>query len=76
MTAGLAHEVRNPLNAAKLQLELLERRLRRQVDDPKLTEPVGLVRHEYQRLTDLLSQFLLFAKLPELHHFYPEKSKP
>ena len=27
MTAGLAHEVRNPLNAAKLQLELLERRL-------------------------------------------------
>ncbi len=33
--AGLAHEVRNPLNAAKLQLELLERRLRRQLgDDP------------------------------------------
>ena len=46
MSAGLAHEVRNPLNAAKLQLELLERRLRRQADDPRLTEPTGLAQKE------------------------------
>ena len=39
LTAGLAHEVRNPLNAAKLQLELLDRRLRREHDDPRLTQP-------------------------------------
>ena len=66
MSAGLAHEVRNPLNAAKLQLELLERRLRRQLDDAKMIEPVGLARQEIQRLTELLNDFLSFARPPEL----------
>lgn len=67
MSAGLAHEVRNPLNAAKLQLELLERRLRRHTDDPKLTEPTELAQKEIERLTELLNEFLSFARPPELH---------
>ncbi len=67
MTAGLAHEVRNPLNAAKLQLELLERRLRRSTDDPKLVEPSELAQKEIERLTALLNDFLAFARPPELH---------
>jgi signal transduction histidine kinase len=67
LSAGLAHEVRNPLNAARLQLELLERRLRRAVDDPKLVEPSELANHEIERLTDLLDDFLAFARPPELH---------
>lgn len=68
LSAGLAHEVRNPLNAARLQLELLERRLRRQVgDDSKLTEPTQLANHELERLTNLLNDFLSFARPPELH---------
>ena len=67
MTTGLAHEVRNPLNAAKLQLELLERRVRRQGDDPKLTEPIELAHHEIQRLTEMLNDFLAFARPPALH---------
>jgi len=67
MTAGLAHEVRNPLNSAKLQLELLERRLRRGHDDPKLLEPSELAQKEIERLTELLNDFLTFARPPELH---------
>jgi signal transduction histidine kinase len=67
MSAGLAHEVRNPLNAAKLQLELLERRLRRHTDDPRLTEPTELAQKEIERLTVLLNEFLIFARPPELH---------
>ncbi len=67
MSAGLAHEVRNPLNAAKLQLELLERRIRRQSSDPKMIEPVELVHQEIQRLTEMLNEFLSFARPPELH---------
>jgi signal transduction histidine kinase len=68
LSAGLAHEVRNPLNAARLQLELLERRLRRQFgDDPKLVEPSELANHEIARLTTLLDDFLAFARPPELH---------
>jgi len=67
MSAGLAHEVRNPLNAAKLQLELLERRLRRECDDPKLLEPTDLAQREIERLTALLNDFLTFARPSELH---------
>jgi two-component system, NtrC family, sensor histidine kinase HydH len=68
LSAGLAHEVRNPLNAARLQLELLMRRLRRQLgDDPKFLEPTELAEHEISRLTELLNDFLSFARPPELH---------
>jgi signal transduction histidine kinase len=67
LTAGLAHEVRNPLNAAKLQLELLERRLRRGTDDARLIEPGELAQKEIERLTLLLNEFLAFARPPELH---------
>lgn len=68
LSAGLAHEVRNPLNAARLQLELLERRLRRQLgDDSKLIEPTEIANHELVRLTNLLNDFLSFARPPELH---------
>jgi signal transduction histidine kinase len=67
MTAGLAHEVRNPLNAAKLQLELLERRLRRGSPDERLTQPAQLAQTEIVRLTELLNDFLAFARPPELN---------
>ena len=62
LTAGLAHEVRNPLNAAKLQLELVSRRIKRQGDDPKLSEPTRLVHDELERLTRLLNELLSFAR--------------
>jgi signal transduction histidine kinase len=68
LSAGLAHEVRNPLNAARLQLELLDRRIRRQFgDDNRLTEPTALANIELERLTNLLNDFLSFARPPELH---------
>lgn len=67
MTAGLAHEVRNPLNAAKLQLELLDRRLRRETTDDRLTQPAELAQMEIVRLTELLNDFLAFARPPELN---------
>ncbi len=66
MSAGLAHELRNPLNAAKLQLELLERRLRRELDDPRLLEPTDLAQKEIERLTALLNDFLTFARPSQL----------
>jgi len=68
LSAGLAHEVRNPLNAARLQLELLERRLRRQLGaESPLIEQTVLAGHEIERLTELLNDFLAFARPPELH---------
>jgi signal transduction histidine kinase len=61
LCAGLAHEVRNPVNSAKLQLELAMRRLRRG-GDATLLEPVELADHEIGRLTTLVDEFLAFAQ--------------
>jgi two-component system sensor histidine kinase HydH len=66
LTAGLAHEVRNPLNSALLQLELLERRLRRAGAPANFIEPVEQVSHELERLTRLLNDFLAFARPSQL----------
>lgn len=63
MAAGLAHEIRNPLNAAHLQLTLAERRLQRadvDVEGAKLA--VGVADAEMQRLSALVRDFLDFAR--------------
>jgi len=63
LTTGLAHEIRNPLNAAKLQLELLGRRARRL--DPvggQLDGPVRIVKDELGRLSRLAEEFLSLAR--------------
>lgn len=62
LSAGLAHEVRNPLNAAQLQLQLLARRLRRSGAEDSLLEVTGLVDGEIRRLSQLLQEFLDFAR--------------
>jgi signal transduction histidine kinase len=69
LTAGLSHEIRNPLNAAALQLTVLERRLRK-LDpawQPPLLEPLTLVRDEIRRLEHILQDFLQFARPTPLH---------
>jgi signal transduction histidine kinase len=64
MTAGLSHEIRNPLNAAALQLSVLERRVRKLPDGQQgaLLEPLLLVRDEIRRLDHILEDFLQFAR--------------
>ncbi len=68
MTAGLSHEIRNPLNAAGLQLSVLERRIKRSPpsEQEPLLEPLRLVRDEIGRLEHLLEDFLQFARPREL----------
>ncbi|MEW5740325.1 MAG: ATP-binding protein [Myxococcota bacterium] len=64
LTAGLSHEIRNPLNAAALQLTVLERRVHKldpSVQRP-LLQPLTLVRDEIRRLEHILQDFLQFAR--------------
>jgi signal transduction histidine kinase len=62
LAAGLAHEVRNPLNSASLQLTLLERRLDRG-DDPASVRPIAqIIKSEIDRLDRLVREFLAFAQ--------------
>jgi PAS domain S-box-containing protein len=62
VSAGLAHEIRNPLNAATLQLQLLERRVKRVSEDARVLEPLETVREEIARLGHLVTDFLTFAR--------------
>jgi len=64
MTAGLSHEIRNPLNAAALQLSVLERRIHRLAKDAQvpLLEPLTVVKDEIRRLDHILEDFLQFAR--------------
>jgi signal transduction histidine kinase len=62
LAAGLAHEVRNPLNSASLQLTLLERRLDRG-DEPTSVLPIAqIIKSEIDRLDRLVREFLAFAQ--------------
>ena len=62
LAAGLAHEVRNPLNSASLQLTLLERRLDRG-DEPGTVLPIAhIIKSEIDRLDRLVREFLAFAQ--------------
>jgi signal transduction histidine kinase len=62
LAAGLAHEVRNPLNSASLQLTLLERRLDRG-DEPAAVLPIAeIIKSEIDRLDRLVREFLAFAQ--------------
>lgn len=63
LAAGLAHEIRNPLNGAHLHLTLVERALSRggplHAED---LESLGVVGVEIRRLGDLVNDFLQFAR--------------
>jgi len=65
LAAGLAHEIRNPLNSAHLQLTLVERRMARG-DDPdsraRASEAVHVVQQELRRLGVMVEDFLAFAR--------------
>lgn len=66
LSIGFAHELRNPLNSAKLQLDVLERRIRRVTDQPTVAEPAALARQEIERLCELVEDFLAYAQPPPL----------
>jgi len=66
VAAGLAHEIRNPLNAMSLNLELLEEQLRSAprggVPPASAAELAESARHETGRLAKLLTDFLAYAR--------------
>jgi polar amino acid transport system substrate-binding protein len=70
-TAGLAHEIRNPLNSVNLQLLLLERRIHdgSKFSESESIELIDIVREEVSRLDNLVTEFLFFAKPlnPDFH---------
>jgi PAS domain S-box-containing protein len=63
LAAGLAHEIRNPLNGASLHVEVLDRALARARDvSPAAYDATSVLRAEIRRLSSLVSDFLDVAR--------------
>ena len=62
VATGLAHEIRNPLNAMSLNLELLEEQLEKGTSGLSTAELAAATRVETGRLARLLSDFLSYAR--------------
>jgi signal transduction histidine kinase len=65
LTSGVAHEVKNPLNAMRIHLELLKTRLAGA--QPEARENLNVIAHEIQRLDRVVQGFLKFVRPQELH---------
>ncbi len=62
LAAGLAHEIRNPLNGAQLHVAFLERAIVKKGSDAGMLEAVNVVNDEIKRLANLVTDFLDFAR--------------
>jgi PAS domain S-box-containing protein len=63
LAAGLAHEIRNPLNGANLHVSVLDRALARTRDvPPAAREATDVLRAEIRRLSALVTDFLEVAR--------------
>ncbi|HXK18685.1 MAG TPA: ATP-binding protein, partial [Polyangiaceae bacterium] len=62
LAAGLAHEIRNPLNGAQLHVAFLERAIKRKGDEQDMLEATRVVGDEIKRLALLVTEFLDFAR--------------
>jgi signal transduction histidine kinase len=66
IAAGVAHEVRNPLNALQINLGILEQELSEIVPDRRshVFEVIARIAGELRSLDDFVTEFLRFARPP------------
>ncbi|MGE0453265.1 MAG: PAS domain-containing sensor histidine kinase [Vicinamibacteria bacterium] len=66
LAAGVAHEVRNPLNSLQINVGILEQELGELLPDRSahVFEVLGGIASEIKRLDDFVSEFLRFARAP------------
>jgi len=62
LAAGLAHEIRNPLNGAQLHVSFLERAIKRKANEVEMLDATRVVGDEIKRLANLVTEFLDFAR--------------
>ncbi len=60
LAAGVAHEIGNPLNSLDIQLQLMQRRIKKLPAKAKdeFEESIGVARQEVARLDHIITQFL------------------
>jgi signal transduction histidine kinase len=63
LTAGIAHEIKNPLNATMIHLELLRMRV---ANEPEALQHVGVIADQVRRLDEVVQGFMKFTRPEDL----------
>ena len=75
LASGLHHEIKNPLTALSIHVQLLEKRLRDPAPRKPVDELIGVVKSEVLRLNGVLESFRDFASLQRLTSGRPTSSR-
>jgi signal transduction histidine kinase len=70
LTSGVAHEIKNPLNAISMRLDLLHTRLvspHEQLSDEEMARELEFISKEVLRLDHVVKTFLDFSRPMEVH---------
>ena len=67
LAGGVAHEIRNPLNAIRVIIQRLEREFKPQSDEAEYTELTSVIRKETDKINESVRNFLTLARPPVLH---------
>ncbi len=67
LTGGVAHEIKNPLNAIALRLDFLRAKLDERGEEEELVKDIDVLSREVQRLDRVVKTFLDFSRPVEVH---------
>ncbi len=67
VAAGVAHEIKNPLNAIVIYLELLKKEIAKEKPEKqKIAKKLNVVEEEIERLSDMATEFLSYSNVAPL----------
>ncbi len=66
LAAGLQHEIKNPLAALALHIQLLGERLATETDDAEVNESLSILNAEVKRIGDVLDGFRNYASINDI----------
>jgi PAS domain S-box-containing protein len=77
MAAGLAHEIRNPLNSLALTAQYMEQLFppKTEEDKAEFLECLGIIKRKMEELNESVEDFLQFARPPQMSFSKVELSK-
>lgn len=75
LASGVAHEIRNPINAISMIAQRFGKEFKPQTDENEYFELTRVIKSEAQRINNIIKQFLNFARPPKLNieNFNPQE---
>jgi signal transduction histidine kinase len=67
LASGIAHEIRNPLNAINIIIQRFQMEFEVKTNDEEFQRMLRILKNEIQRINNIIEQFLSFARPPKLN---------